>query len=106
MNKNFPSWSMMHQASKIYWELNPNAKDIDDMPHAYTLSDIFNLLPNSITYNGHRGDLSVSTVDIAYFSIDGDWKHVLVHHEPIPIDGDIYDAFYNMIVWLKNNNLM
>lgn len=72
----------------------------------YNVTDIFNILPHSITYNGHRGDLCVSVVDIAYFSIDGDWRHVLVHHEPIPIDGDIYDAFYNMIVWLKNNNLM
>lgn len=73
---------------------------------SFNMSDIFNTLPHSITYNGHRGDLNVSVVDIAYFSIGSDWKHVLVHHEPIPFDGTIYDAFYNMIVWLKKNNLM
>ena len=106
MKEKFPSWSTMNQASKIYELLNPNSKDIDDVPHAYTISDIFRYLPYSITYNGHRGDLCVSTVDIAYFSIDGEWKHVLVHHEPIPIGGDIFDAFIAMLRWLKENNLM
>jgi len=72
----------------------------------YQVGDIFKYLPHSITYDSHRGDLCVSTVDIAYFSIDGDWKHVLVHHEPIPIGGDIYDAFISMIKWLKENKLM
>lgn len=72
----------------------------------YFISDIFKYLPHSIIYNGHRGDLCVSVVDIAYFSIDSDWKHILVHHEPIPIGGDVYDAFIAMIKWLKENNLM
>lgn len=72
----------------------------------YQVGDIFTYLPSSITYNGHRGDLCVSVVDIAYFSIDSDWKHILVHHEPIPIGGDVYDAFIAMIKWLKENNLM
>ena len=106
MKEKFPSWSTMNQAVKIYELLNPNSKDIDDVPHAYTISDIFRYLPHSITYNGHRGDLSVSTEDIAYFSIGGEWKHVLVHHESIPLGGDIFDTFINMITWLKKNNLI
>ena len=106
MNKNFPSLSTMSQAVKIYKALNPAAKNIDYMPHGYTMSDIFRYLPHEITYNNHRGDLCISTVDITYFSIGEGWKHVLVHHEPIPLDGDIYDAFINMIDWLKKNNLM
>ena len=70
------------------------------------MTDIFNILPSSITYNGHRGNLAVTLVDISYFSINSAWKHVLVHFEPIPMDGDIYDAFYKMILWLKENNLL
>ena len=72
----------------------------------YNVTDIFNLLPSSITYNGHRGNLAVTSVDISYFSINSAWKHVLVHFEPIPMNGDIYDAFYKMILWLKENNLL
>lgn len=94
---------------KIAKELgHVNAADSDferGMP-TYRFSSIFKYLPHSIVYNGHRGDLCVTPVDIAYFSVSGEWKHVLVHYEPIPLDGDIYDAFYNMIVWLKENNLM
>lgn len=106
MKNKFPGYSTMKQAYQIYRILNPAANDTDIIPQAYNISDIFNLLPNSIEFDGHRGDLCVSTVDIAYFSINGDWKHILVHHEPIPLDGDIYDAFYNMVVWLKENNLI
>lgn len=106
MNKKFPSWSSMNQAAKIYKILNPEANDIDDMPKAYTVSDIFNLLPESITYKNIRGDLSVTPFDITYFSLDSDWKMNLVYSQQIPINGDIYDAFYNIIVWLKENNLM
>ena len=72
----------------------------------YDVTDIFNILPSSITYNGHRGDLAVTSVDISYFSVSSDWKHVLVHFETIPTSGDIYDAFYKMILWLKENNLL
>lgn len=106
MKEKFPSWSTMNQAAKIYELLNPNSKDIDDVPHAYTISDIFRYLPHSIEFEGHRGDLSISTVDIAYFSVGPDWKHVMVHFEPIPLGGDVYDAFIDMIAWLKKNNLL
>ena len=70
------------------------------------MSDIFNLLPNSITYNGKRGDLCITPVDIAYFSVGGGWEHILVHFEAINYNEDIYDVFLNMINWLKENNLL
>ena len=101
MKEKFPKFSNPEQSSIIY-----NALNLKGSNSSFTVGDIFNILPASITFDGHRGDLSVTSVDIAYFSIDGDWKHVLVHHEPIPIGGDIYDAFFNMVVWLKENNLM
>lgn len=103
MKENFPSESNMKQALEINACLG---KENGASPMLYIVGDIFNILPQSITYNGHRGDLNVSAVDIAYFSIDNEWKHILVHHESIPLGGDIFDAFINMITWLKKNNLM
>ncbi len=73
---------------------------------SYDVGDIFNILPHEIIYNGHRGDLAITTQDISYFSIGGSWEHILVHFEPIPIGGDIFDAFINMLKWLKDNNLL
>lgn len=98
--------TLVMKLAKELGHVNPADPDFERGMPSYRVSDIFKYLPYSIVYNGHRGDLCVSTVDIAYFSIDGDWKHVLVHHEPIPIGGDVYDAFYNMVIWLKENNLM
>ena len=94
---------------KIYDLLHPgndNGTRYERWYPSFNMSNIFNTLPHSITYNGHRGDLCISTVDISYFSIGSNWEHVLVHYEPIPVGGTIYDAFYNMIKLLKENNLM
>ena len=102
MKEKFPFVCSESQSATIVELLGPGFSS----NHEYKMNDIFVHLPHSITYNGHRGDLCVSTVDIAYFSIDGEWKHVLVHHEPIPIGGDIFDAFIAMLRWLKDNDLM
>lgn len=102
MKEKFPYSSSIKQGQKITEILNLDLS----IDHSFDISDIFKYLPHSITFNGHRGDLCVSTVDIAYFSIDSDWEHILVHHEPIPIGGDVYDAFIAMIKWLQENNLM
>jgi hypothetical protein len=106
MRQKFHGYSTAEQANKIYRALNPNANDTDIISQPYNMSDIFNLLPNSITYNGRRGDLCITPVDIAYFSVGGGWEHILVHFEPIDYNEDIYDAFYKMIKWLKENKLM
>lgn len=98
--------SLAIEIARLLEEVNDNDPDFERGCPTYNMSDIFRCLPHSITYNGHRGDLSVSCVDIAYFSVNNEWKHVLVHHEPIPNKGDIYNAFCNMIKWLKENNLM
>ena len=34
MKNKFPAYSTMNQAAKIYRALNPDAKDIDDLPNA------------------------------------------------------------------------
>ena len=113
MNNTFPSeighYYRSDLAIKIAKELghiNVADPDFERGCPSYNVTDIFNILPSSITYNGHRGNLVVTLVDISYFSINSAWKHVLVNFEPIQIDGDIYDAFYKMILWLKENNLL
>lgn len=101
MKEKFPEVSTIEQGYVLCNDLQ-----IKPLRGRYSISDIFLALPHSITYNGHRGDLCISTVDIAYFSIDGDWNHVLVHYEPIPNGGDVFDAFIAMARWLKENNLI
>lgn len=107
MNK-FPRFASREQSIKI-WNLirgyDVNVSDSDEVIRV-TVSDIFTYLPKDITYNEHRGDLAVTPVDIAYFSVGGSWEHILVHFEDIPIGGDVYDAFIKMLSWLKDNNLI
>jgi len=70
------------------------------------MSDIFKYLPHEITYDGLRGDLSITPYDIAYWSIDGIWQHKLVYCAPINDGEDVFDAFIKMGKFLKENNLM
>ena len=109
MNNRFPRFSSKEQTLKILSIINnedlsnlSNRISVDNI----TISDIFNYLPKEITYNGHRGDLAMTTQDISYFSVGGSWEHILVHFEPIPVGGDIFDAFISMLEWLKDNNLL
>lgn len=107
MKDKFPGFCSIKQANKIYELLTDKQREIGiGLPVAYNISDIFKYLPHQIIYNDHRGDLSISVCDIAYFSVGGGWEHVLVHFEDIPIGGDIFDAFIKMLEWLKENNLL
>lgn len=94
MNNTFPSeighYYRPDLAIKIAKELghiNVTDPDFERGCLSYNVTDIFNILPSSITYNEHRGNLAVTSVDISYFSINSAWKHVLVHFEPILMDG-------------------
>ena len=105
MINKFPGFCSKEQSDKIYELLN-NKPRVDTLGGVYSVGDIFKYLPHEITYNEHRGDLAVTICDISYFAVNSDWKHVLVHFEPIPINGDIFDAFILMLGWLKRNNLL
>lgn len=102
MKEKFPKTCSWEQATKIKellgYDLCNNI--------VYGIDYIFSILPEEIKYDGHRGDLAITPQDIAYFSIGEGWKHILIHHEDIPIGGDIYDAFISMLSWLKENNLI
>lgn len=101
---NYPD--LVINIAKILGHVNPIDPDFERGMPTYRIGDIFKYLPHSITYNGHRGDLCITPMDISYFSVGGGWEHILVHFEPIPLNGTIYDAFYKMAKWLKENNLM
>lgn len=98
--------SLVIKIAKELGHINAADPDFERGMPSYKVSDIFKYLPHSIVYNGHRGDLAITTVDVSYFSVGSSWEHILVHYESIPLDGDVYDAFYNMILWLKKNNLL
>lgn len=108
MKNKFPKYASREQSIKI-WNLI-RGYDIDVPNNAEvvpaTVGDMFIYLPHEITFNGHRGDLAITSVDISYFSVGASWEHVLVHFESIPISGDIYDSFIKILEWLKENNLL
>ena len=109
MNNRFPRFSSKEQTLKILSIINnEDLSKLNDRISVdnITIGDIFNYLPKEITYNGHRGDLAITTQDISYFSVGGSWEHILVHFESIPVGGDIFDAFISMLKWLKDNNLL
>ena len=113
MNNRFPNeigeYYKPDLAIKIAEELGhipAGDPDFERCCPSYDVGDIFNILPMEITYNGKRGDLAITSQDISYFSVGGNWEHFLVHFEAIPVGGDIFDAFYKMIKWLKENKLM
>lgn len=103
MINKFPGFCSKEQSDKIYELLN-GKPSVNTLIGVYSIGDIFKYLPHEITYNGHRGDLAITTQDISYFSIGGSWEHIIVHFESIPVRGDIFDAFISMLEWLKDNN--
>lgn len=109
MINKFPRFSSKEQTLKILSIINnEDLSKLSDRINVdnITICDIFNYLPKEITYNGHRGDLAITTQDISYFSVGGSWEHILVHFESIPVGGDIFDAFISILEWLKDNNLL
>ena len=109
MINKFPRFSSKEQTLKILSIINnEDLSKLSDRINVdnITIGDIFNYLPKEITYNGHRGDLAITTQDISYFSVGGSWEHILVHFESIPVGGDIFDAFISILEWLKDNNLL
>ena len=102
MKEKFPDICSWEQATKIKELLG--ADTCNNI--VFRIDYIFKVLPKEITYNGHRGDLAITTQDISYFSVGGSWEHILVHFESIPVGGDIFDAFISMLEWLKDNNLI
>lgn len=99
MNNKFPKESSVLQTIKIN-ELLGGAESY------YTLNDIMNILPESITINEHRGDMFISNYEISYFSVDPKFKINLICSFNIPLNGNIYDAFIDAIIYMQNNSIL
>lgn len=108
MNNKFPKHASREQSIKILNLIRGYEANIPDTFKVipFEIGDIFSYLPHDITFNGHRGDLAITSVDISYFSVGSSWEHILIHFESIPIGGNIYDAFIKMLEWLDENNLL
>ena len=72
----------------------------------YTLFDVFEKLPNKITKNGINYDLFISHIDIAYFSFTPVLHDVMLYYAYNFEDSSIFDALNEMIIKLKNDNLL
>ena len=74
--------------------------------YTYTVRDIFKFLPTEINFDGKRGDLFVSHINMAYFSFGGNWRCEYIISFGWETEGDVYDGFIKMIEWLKENKLI
>jgi len=72
----------------------------------YTVDQIFNILPQEIEYNGHKGYLRISPIDIIYSSVETEMQGTVVAiFQYLLHDQTIYDGFIEAIKWMKDHNI-
>ena len=81
-------------------------KTLGENRKEYTLFDVFEILPKKITKNHIDYDLFISHVDIAYFSFTPVLHDVMFYCGFNFEDSSIFDALNDIIVKLKNDNLL
>ena len=91
---------MLHQALEeqvpIINELLEEERD------NYYLDDIYNVLPNKITWNGRTGYLKISKYDIVYSSLETELKgQVVVSFSYMIGNLNVFDAFIDAIKFLN-----
>jgi hypothetical protein len=68
----------------------------------YYLDDIYNVLPNKITWNGRTGYLKISKYDIVYSSLETELKgQVVVSFSYMIGNLNVFDAFIDAIKFLN-----
>ena len=87
---------------------------------AYTLVDVFNILPSKIRWNGMSGYLKISKFDIVYSSLETELEgKVVAMFSFLLTNENVFDAFITALeffnkhkedieiledwIWLKNN---
>jgi hypothetical protein len=94
MNTKFPSFSSVEQTQKINELLGA-------CESYYTVSDIFQYLPNEIEHHGKRGYLTLSHISISYIYLDQNFvTHVVAQDNMMP-NKDVYDSFIGMLEFLE-----
>ena len=71
---------------------------------AYTVYDILEILPNDISYNGHRGYLSIGQLGIEWTSLNSNWKLNVVKSFLYLPNKNIFDLFIEALTWLDKEN--
>ena len=68
----------------------------------YYLDDIYNILPNKITWNGRTGYLKISKYDIVYSSLETEMEgHVVVLFSFMIGNLNVFDAFIEALKFLN-----
>lgn len=101
MNKQFPSFSSVEQTQKINELLGA-------CESYYTVSDLFQYLPNEIEYRGQTGYLTIDNYDLSWVSYDGGTNSLNIAHTipmPIGLDTNIFDVFIQAIEFVQKYNL-
>lgn len=99
MNTKFPSFSSVEQTQKINELLGV-------CESYYTVSDVFQYLPNEIEHNGKRGYLTVDTYSLSWTAYHAQQLIIAkTFSMPIGINTNIFDVFILALEFVINNNL-
>ena len=99
-NNNLLSKKMLHQALED--QVEKINKLIGEEHENYYLDDIYNILPNKITWNNQTGYLKISKFDITYSSLETerDGKVVVLFSFMIGYL-NVFDAFIEALEFFK-----
>jgi hypothetical protein len=99
MNTKFPSFSSVEQTQKINELLGA-------CESYYTVSDVFQYLPNEIEHHGKRGYLTVDTYSLSWTAYHAQQLIIAkTFSMPIGIDTNIFDVFILALEFVITNNL-
>ena len=94
-----PYYSNHNQTDKINELLGADEK-------YFEVADIFNYLPNCISYGGRKGYLTVTKIDIYWTSLELGYQGSVVGlFQHVTSDKDIFDSFISALEWLQNNDV-
>jgi len=101
-NSNLLSKKMLHQA--LEEQVEKINKLIGEERENYYLDDIYNILPNKITWNKKTGYLKISKYDIVYSSLETEKEGKVVALFSFMIGYlNVFDAFIEALEFFKKH---
>lgn len=97
----FPEFSSTEQTVRLNVILHKMGV-IGKSETGFTVQEILNILPSEITYNGKRGDLTITHADISYISLNSDFKVNLIHVVHLIPNKNFFDGAIEMLEFLYN----
>lgn len=99
-NNNLSCKKMLHQA--LEEQIEKINKLIGEERENYYLDDIYNILPNKITWNKKTGYLKISKYDIVYSSLETEMEGQVVALFSYMIGNlNVFDAFIEALEFFK-----